>query len=292
MREIVVRSPAKVNLFLEITGRRSDGYHEIASVMQLVDLCDTVRLRPRPAGIRLRVEGADLPVDRGNLAYRASALLLEASGASGGVEILLEKRIPVAGGLGGGSGNAAAALVGLNRLYRLQWSRKALQELGERLGSDVPFFLSDGLALATGRGEILTPLPPWPPQWLVLANPGVPISTAWAYREASSKLTEWQARVNIPPFATGGRLNWPPAWAFNRLESVVLPHRPEIAALKDLLRRGGGEPVLMSGSGASVFAAVPDEATARRLAALATSGGAFARAVTTLPANPIWEAED
>jgi 4-diphosphocytidyl-2-C-methyl-D-erythritol kinase len=288
MNEVVVPSPAKVNLFLEITGRRPDGYHDIESVMQLVDLCDVVRLRRRRTGIHVEVEGAELPVGRGNLAYRAAALWLDAAEIPGGVEIHLEKRIPVAGGLGGGSSNAAAVLIGLSRLYELPWSREALQRLGESLGSDVPFFLSDGLALAKGRGEILTPLPPWAPQWLVLANPGVPISTAWAYREASSKLTEWQARVTMPPFAPDGRLEWPPVWAFNRLESVVLPHRPEIGALKDLLRKNGGAPVLMSGSGASVFGVVSDIASANRLAAAAKASGAFAAAVTTLSANPMW----
>ncbi|MEI8188574.1 MAG: 4-(cytidine 5'-diphospho)-2-C-methyl-D-erythritol kinase [candidate division NC10 bacterium] len=290
MNEVVVPSPAKINLFLEIIGRRPDGYHDIASIMQLVDLCDEVRLRRRRTGIRVEVQGAELSAGRGNLAYRAAALLLEAAGVEGGVEIHLEKRIPVAGGLGGGSSNAAAVLIGLSRLYELAWSPEALQKLGENLGSDVPFFLGDGLALATGRGEILTPLSPWPPQWLVLANPGLPISTAWAYREASSKLTEWQPRVNIPSFPLDGRLQWPPVWAFNRLESAVLPHRPEIAALKDLLREAGGAPVLMSGSGASVFAVVSDAVSARQLAAQAEKSGAFAAAVTTLPANPMWEA--
>lgn len=290
MNEVVVPSPAKINLFLEIIGRRPDGYHDIASIMQLVDLCDEVRLRRRRTGIRVEVQGAELPAGRGNLAYRAAALLLEAAGVEGGVEIHLEKRIPVAGGLGGGSSNAAAVLIGLSRLYELPWSREALQKLGENLGSDVPFFLGDGLALATGRGEILTPLSPWPPQWLVLANPGLPISTAWAYREASSKLTEWQPRVSIPSFPLDGRPQWPPVWAFNRLESVVLPHRPEILALKDLLREAGGAPVLMSGSGASVFAVVSDAVSARQLAAQAEKSGAFAAAVTTLPSNPMWEA--
>jgi 4-diphosphocytidyl-2-C-methyl-D-erythritol kinase len=292
MNEVVVPSPAKVNLFLEIIGRRPDGYHDIASIMQLVDLCDEVRLRRRRTGIRVEVQGAELPAGRGNLAYRAAALLLEAAGVEGGVEIHLEKRIPVAGGLGGGSSNAAAVLIGLSRLYGLSWSQEALQKLGENLGSDVPFFLGDGLALATGRGEILTPLSAWPPQWLVLANPGLPISTAWAYREASSKLTEWQPRVSIPPFPLGGRPQWPPVWAFNRLESVVLPHRPEILALKHLLREAGGAPVLMSGSGASVFAVVSDAVSAHQLAAQAEKSGAFAAAVTTLPANPMWEARD
>lgn len=287
MSDLVIPSPAKVNLFLEIVGRRPDGYHEIESVMQLVDLCDEVRLRRRRRGIRLQVSGAALPEGSGNLAYRAAALALETAGVSDGVEIQLLKRIPVAGGLGGGSSNAAAVLLGVGRLFGLDWPGDTLQRLAARLGSDVPFFLCEGLAVARGRGEVLTPLSPWPRRWIVLANPGTPVSTAWAYREASSKLTGRKGRVTLPTLTAGEPLGWPPLWAFNRLEEVVLPHRPEISALKALLQEGGGMPVLMSGSGASVFAVTFDDAAAGALAARAREGGAFAAAVTTLPANPM-----
>jgi 4-diphosphocytidyl-2-C-methyl-D-erythritol kinase len=289
VNEVVIPSPAKINLFLEIVSRRPDGYHEIESIMQLVDLCDEVRLRRQRRGIRVQVSGAELPEGRGNLAFRAAALFFEAAEISDGVEIHLTKRIPVAGGLGGGSSNAAAVLLGLDRLYAVGWSRETLQELGSRLGSDVPFFLSDGLAIARGRGERLTPLPAWPPRWVVLANPGIPISTAWAYREASSKLTEWQARVTLPTLTAEGPPGWPPVWAFNRLEEVVLPHRPELLALKALLQDSGGMPVLMSGSGASVFAVVPDAAAAEALAARVRNSGAFAVAAQTLPRNPMFD---
>lgn len=287
MEEIEIPSPAKINLFLEVIARRPDGYHEIESVMQLVDLCDCVRLARKPRGIQVSVAGAELPSGRGNLAYKAAALLMETAGLSAGVHIRLEKRIPVAGGLGGGSSNAAAVLAGLNRLYGLGRSREELREIAASLGSDVPFFLSDGLALATGRGEILTPLEPWPPRWVVLANPGVPVSTAWAYREVSSKLTEWQPQASIRTLIADGRLPWPPLWAFNRLEAVVLPHRAEVRSLKALLEQGGGAPVLMSGSGASLFAVVPDAATGQALAARARAAGGFAAAVATLARNPI-----
>jgi 4-diphosphocytidyl-2-C-methyl-D-erythritol kinase len=231
--------------------------------------------------------GADLPAGRGNLAHKAAALLLAKSGEPGGVHIHLEKRIPVAGGLGGGSSNAAAVLAGLNRLYELGHSREALQEIAIQLGSDVPFFLGEGLALARGRGEVLTPLHPWPAQWLVLANPGVPISTAWAYREASSKLTLEGARASIRALIADGRLPWPPVWVFNRLEAVVLPHKDEIRSLRTLLESAGGSPVCMSGSGASVFAVVPSREAAEALAAEARRSGAFAVPATTLSANPI-----
>ncbi len=290
MNALRIPSPAKINLFLEIVSRRPDGFHDIQSVMQMVDLCDEVHLCRRGHGIRVTVEGADLPEGRGNLAYRAAALALETAGVAEGVEIHLVKRIPVAGGLGGGSSNAAAVLLGVRRLLGFDWSPGTLRQLAARLGSDVPFFLGDSLAVARGRGEVLTALPPWPPRWLVLANPGFPISTAWAYREASSKLTGWKGRVTLPALTAGGPLQWPPVWAFNRLEDVVLPHRPELVALKGMLREGGGMPVLMSGSGASVFAVVPDADAAETLAARVRERRGFAAAVTTLPENPMWAA--
>jgi 4-diphosphocytidyl-2-C-methyl-D-erythritol kinase len=287
MTAVVLRSPAKINLFLEVTGRRPDGYHDLESVMQLVDLCDEVRLTPRVEGIRVGVSGAKLPADRGNLAYRAAALLLETAGVPGGVEIELTKRIPIAAGLGGGSSNAAAVLAGVNRLYGLGKSSAFLQALGAELGSDVPFFLGGALALATGRGEVLTPLTPWEPRWLVIANPGIPIATAWVYGQLSSKLTKWQGRSSIHPLIEDGRLPWPPVWAFNRLEDVVLPAHPEVRALRDLLAEGGGMPVLMSGSGASVFAATADAEGAVCLANLIRGKGMFAAAVRTLASNPL-----
>lgn len=286
-----IRSPAKVNLFLEVRGRRPDGYHEIETVMQLVDLCDLVRLRRLPRGIELRVVGAALPAGPANLAYRAAELLLEEGGRPGGAAIELTKRIPVGGGLGGGSGNAAAVLAGLNRLYGLGLPADRLRALGARLGSDVPFFLTDGLSLATGRGEILTPLRPWPAQWMVLANPQTSVSTAWAYREISSKLTEGLVPASIAASIAGGCLPWPPTWVFNRLEQAVLPYHPEIRALRELLGAGGETPALMSGSGATVFAAAADEATARELVERARGAGAFAVAVRTLTANPILATE-
>jgi 4-diphosphocytidyl-2-C-methyl-D-erythritol kinase len=286
MDDVTLDSPAKVNLFLEVVGRRPDGYHDIDSVMQLVSLCDRVRVRKQRGGIAVTATGAEVPAGPGNLAHRAAALLL-GDGEAQGVHVHLEKRIPVAGGLGGGSSNAAAVLVAVNRLYALGHGPEALHRLACQLGSDVPFFLTGGLARAQGRGEILTPLRAWPPQWLVVANPGIPVSTAWAYGEASSKLTLNGPRATMPALTADDRLPWPPVWAFNRLEAVVLPHKPQIRSLRALLIEGGGSPVCMSGSGASVFAVVPSAEAAKGLAARARTAGCFAVAATTLPANPI-----
>ena len=287
MQALTVLSPAKVNLYLEVLARRPDGYHDIESVMQLVDLCDRVHLERAPAGISLTVDGGEVPADPTNLAYRAAALLGERMGLRDGVRIHLEKRIPVGGGLGGGSSNAAAVLAGLSRLFDLGQPPEALARLGAELGSDVAFFLSPGLALVTGRGERVRPLAPWPPRWLVVANPGVSVSTAWAYREVSSKLTEGERRSTIQPFVIGGALPWPPTWAFNRFEEAVLPQRPEIRRLKSLLEAGGAEPALLTGSGASVFGVVRDAASAEALAHRARATGVFAAAVSTLKDNPI-----
>ncbi len=287
MIELVLRSPAKVNWFLEVLGRRADGYHEIVSVMQLVDLCDEIRVRTRPAGIRVTTAGALLPDGPANLAYRAAACLLEAARCAQGVEIQVGKRIPIGGGLGGGSSNAAAVLIGVNRLYGLGWSIPALQRLAADLGSDVPFFLGDAVALVTGRGESVTALPAWGAHWLVIANAGRPVPTAWAYGEVSSKLTPDRGRVTLPAFTGTDGLPWPPLWAFNRFEEAVLPHRPEIGALKSLLAQGGGAPVLMSGSGGSVFGVLPDAEEADRLARQVAAGGIFAAAVMTLSKNPL-----
>ncbi len=287
MTPLTIPSPAKINLFLEVIRRRPDGFHDIETVMQLVGLYDEVRLEQCREGIAIRVEGADLPQGEENLAWRAARLLLDRAGRPGGVSVSLRKRIPLGGGLGGGSSNAAAVLAGVNRLYGLGRSLEELQALAAALGSDVPFFLGGGLALATGRGEVLRPLRPWPGRWVVIANPGIGISTAWVYQQASSKLTEWGGRASIQPLLTGDMLPWPPDWAFNRLESVVLPEQPEVAALKALLQGGGGAPALMSGSGASVFAIVPDADAGQRLAAKAREAGAFAVTVPTLPENPM-----
>jgi 4-diphosphocytidyl-2-C-methyl-D-erythritol kinase len=287
VRSISIASPAKVNLYLEILGRRPDGFHAIESVMQLVDLCDRVHLERAPAGIRLSVSGGEAPADPSNLAYRAAALLARRAGLRDGVRIHLDKRIPAGGGLGGGSGNAAAVLAGLTRLYELGETPERLARLGAELGSDVPFFLSPGLALVTGRGEQVRPLVPWPPGWMVLANPGVAVSTAWAYAEASSKLTGRERRSTIQALAAAGRLPWPPVWAFNRFEEAVLPHHPEIGRLLRLLESGGARPARLSGSGASVFGVVAEAAAAEGLAQRLRATGAFAAAAATLPGNPI-----
>jgi 4-diphosphocytidyl-2-C-methyl-D-erythritol kinase len=201
--------PAKVNLSLELLGRRPDGYHELRSVMAPISLADDLELRlAAEPGVRLRVEGADLPAGPDNLVHRAAALVLDevraaAAGAAHepaapGVEIRLVKRIPVGAGLGGGSSDAAGTLVGLDRLLGSPLGPARLARLALRLGADVPFFVGGRAALATGVGERLEPLPPLPTLWMVLVNPGFPVSTADVYREFDA-LTGGAGRLTPAP---------------------------------------------------------------------------------------------
>ena len=176
-----LKAHAKINLALDVIGKRPDGFHEVAMIMQSVSLHDTVALSLGGDAISLVCNRADLPCDHTNLAFRAATLLRQECGVSQGVHIELTKRIPMAAGLAGGSTDAAAVLKGLNVLWKLALSPDELETLAARLGSDVPFCLWGGTTLATGRGEILEPLPDFAGYGVVLANPPLAVSTAWVY---------------------------------------------------------------------------------------------------------------
>lgn len=257
-----------MNLSLEVLGRRPDGYHELRSVMVPISLADELDLRVSlEPGIRVEVEGADLPLGPSNLVHRAAALFLDAIGERArGVEIRLVKRIPVGAGLGGGSSDAASTLVGLDRLLGARLEEPALAALALRLGADVPFFLLGRPALATGIGERLVPLPPFPPLWMVLLNPGFAVSTAWVYRELDAaagrdaRLTPPGDQVTIDRFLEG------PASAGralrNDLERVTLRAYPPLRDLKAELSACGAVGTLMSGSGPTIFGIFLDERAA------------------------------
>ena len=261
-----LKAHAKINLTLEVLGKRPDGYHEVAMIMQSVSLHDTVTLSLRDSGISLACDRSDLPCDSGNLAFRAADLLRREYGVARGVQIELTKRIPLAAGLAGGSTDAAAVLKGLNRLWQLALPAAELERLAARLGSDVPFCLQGGTSLATGRGEILTALPDFSGHGVVLANPPLQVSTAWVYgnfrgsnqcRPEVSRLRQWIGQQNFSAVA---------AALFNDLESVTIPAYPQIAAIKEQLLQAGAAGVLMSGSGPTVFALAPDPAAAGEVA--------------------------
>ena len=261
-----LKAHAKINLTLEVLGKRPDGYHEVAMIMQSVSLHDTVTLSLRDSGISLACDRPDLPCDSGNLAFRAADLLRREVGVARGVQIELTKRIPLAAGLAGGSTDAAAVLKGLNRLWQLALPAAELERLAARLGSDVPFCLQGGTSLATGRGEILTALPDFSGHGVVLANPPLQVSTAWVYgnfrgsnqcRPEVSRLRQWLGQQDFSAVA---------AALFNDLESVTIPAYPQIAAIKEQLLQAGAAGVLMSGSGPTVFALAPDPAAAGEVA--------------------------
>jgi len=273
---LVIEAPAKINLFLKVTGRRPDGYHFLETIMQKVSLCDEIELRACAAGVQLRCSGNEVPENRENLVYRAAALFLQATqgrrgGPESGVDITLTKRIPVAAGLGGGSSDAAATLKGLNKLYECGCSAVELAEIGLQLGADVPFFLADApAALATGIGEILQPVEPLRGYSVLLVNPGFPVSTRWVYqtfaltkKENTSNLKNSQEGV-VEPFTLSGSLQVVPQGAvlFNDLETVTVSRYPEVGRLKKGLLQNGAASALMSGSGPTVFGLFADRQSA------------------------------
>jgi 4-diphosphocytidyl-2-C-methyl-D-erythritol kinase len=252
MQTLTLSCPAKVNLYLKVVGRRPDGYHDLVTVMQPLSLADELVLTLGGTGVVLECNRPDLPVDTGNLAVRAALAFREAASETFGVHLKLRKNIPVAAGLGGGSSDAAGVLRGLNQLRGRPLAAGRLHQLARSLGADVPFFLLDGPAWGEGIGDRLSPVR-LPETWFVLVNPGFPVSTAWVYASLE------------PPFrgpdeTLRPRLEHePPAgWLHNDLESVTLRRHPELAALKQALRREGALGTLMSGSGPTVFGLFSD----------------------------------
>ncbi len=241
-----------MNLALEVLGRRADGYHEIATVMQAVELSDRVVLEDVDA-LELRTAAPGVPTDASNLALRAAMTLREAAGIHRGVRVTLDKRIPVAAGLGGGSTDAAAVLLGLNRLWRLRWPLARLAEVAVMLGMDVPFFLRGGAALATGRGETLDRMRGIALA-LVLVNPRYASSTAEAYGRLTPAMYSDGARARATASALRARRVERVARSlYNALEGAVGPLQPEIGRMKAALLAGGALGALMSGSGPTVF---------------------------------------
>jgi len=261
---IILQARAKVNLLLDVLGRREDGYHELSTVMQSVALNDTLEFRPA-ACLRVTVDHPDLPAGTANLAGRAAAALAAACGRNCGADIRITKRIPVAAGLGGGSADAAAALVGLNTLWRLGLSLDELQQVAAEVGSDVPFCLSGGTALATGRGEILTQLAPLPDWWVMLVKPPFAVSTAEVYRNFRPAAVSFHPDTEGMLAAVDRRDRAGVAVSMaNVLETVTMAAYPVLGEIKRQLLRVGAEACLMSGSGPTVFALFADGQAAAR----------------------------
>lgn len=279
---ITLQAPAKINLYLKVTGRRVDGYHTLKTLMQKVSLCDKLELRPRRQGIRLHCSGGAVPENSDNLVYRAAEFFLQAvgrlrKGSVPGVEISLEKNIPIAAGLGGGSSDAAATLKGLNVLYGYGCTDEELATMGLRLGADVPFFLVDtAAAIATGIGEIITPVPSLTGYSILLVNPGFSVSTRWVYqtfaltkRESASNLKNSQEGFNEHGVLSRSVSVEARSMAMrNDLEMITIAKYPEIDQLKNELIKNGAAIALMSGSGPTVFGLFDDKQSAEACRAI------------------------
>ncbi len=271
-----IQSPCKVNLLLNILGKRADGFHELETVMHPVNLHDRLllaRAGHEERGIQLTCSEPSLPVDAGNLVHRAASAFLQAARVEEGVRLHLEKRIPLAAGLGGGSGNAASTLLGLNQLFGQPLAPDQLHQIAAALGSDIPFFLQSKPALATGRGENIFPLDAFPAlrgAAFLLIHPGFGISTAWAYQQ----LAKFPQALNGRPGRAQTLVNLlqsaslPAASAefYNSLEAPALDKYPLLALFQEFLRSHGAAATLMSGSGSTTFAIAPSEAEAHALA--------------------------
>ncbi|MCX6930191.1 MAG: 4-(cytidine 5'-diphospho)-2-C-methyl-D-erythritol kinase [Verrucomicrobia bacterium] len=257
------QSPCKVNLLLNILGKRADGYHDLETVFYPIRVCDRIRLARTGRGIRLSCNLPELPTDSRNLVYRAAARFLETANVPDGVRLDLQKNIPLAAGLGGGSGNAATTLLGLNELFGGPLAPEQLHCIAADLGSDIPFFLQDKPALATGRGEQIQPLSAFPAlkdAAFLLIHPGFGIATAWAYQQLArfptalnGKAGRAQALVSLLQSAD---LKTAGAAFYNSLEAPALEKYPLLALFQEFLQANGSAATLMSGSGSTTFAVV------------------------------------
>lgn len=283
---LVLNAAAKVNLVLEVLGKRADGYHEIATVIQAVELSDRLVIEDAEV-LELRATAPDVPTDGSNLVLRAARALDEASGVNRGARITLDKRIPVAAGLGGGSTDAAATLVGLNRLWGLRWPAARLAEVAVTLGMDVPFFLRGGVAVGTGRGEKLEPVG-GTALALVLVNPGVGASTAAIYGGVSPAMYSDGGSVRQMLAALRSRRPARVAASLaNALERVAAPQYPQVRQMEAALLAAGALGAAMSGSGLTVFGVARSFDHARQIRARVTRGSWRCWAVRTLSGSAI-----
>ena len=263
---VALKALAKINLGLDVLGRRDNGYHDVRMVMQTIYLYDNVTLtKTESAGIQLETNLFYLPVDETNIAYKAAKLLMDEFHIQEGVRITLEKHIPVSAGMAGGSSNAAAVLVGMNRLFSLGLSQKELMERGVRLGADVPYCIMRGTALAEGIGEVLSPLPPLPKCHILVAKPGISVSTKVVYEKLDSKPIEEHPDIDsIIKGLEKEDLAQVANSMGNVLERVTIEDYPVIEEIKNVMKEAGALSSMMSGSGPTVFGLFEDRAAAKK----------------------------
>ena len=275
MDKISINAMAKINLGLDVLRRRENGYHDVKMVMQTVNIYDTLEfVKLQESKIVVKTDTMELPTDENNLIYKAAKLLYDRCGMEEGVEITLTKRIPIAAGMAGGSTDAAAALVGLNRLFELGLSIGELKEIGVKIGADVPYCIEGGTALSEGIGEILTQLPDAPDCYVVVAKPEISVSTKYVYENLHANELKYHPDIDgMTEAIRQGDLDGVCKRMENVLETVTETKYPVISQLKKLLKDAGAENSLMSGSGPTVFAIFKEEETAKKaLTAVQESG--------------------
>lgn len=267
---VKIRAPAKINLGLRVVGRRDDGYHLLDTIMVPVSLYDEIHIvaksarqvRSSSSKLTVTCDNPAVPSDEGNIVFRAANLIIEENSIRERVEIHIKKRIPIGAGLGGGSSDAAATLIAMNSLFRLNYSMRRLKKRAYGLGADVPFFIDCRPARARGIGERLTPIKSLPWEWAVIVYPGFPVATSWVYRKFAAKLTKLMANTSIisPLRTSSGQQRL----LVNDLESVTVARYPRIKSLKRELIAEGAAGALMSGSGSAVFGLFDSRGNAAR----------------------------
>ena len=268
MDKLELKALGKINLGLDVLGRRDNGYHDVRMVMQTVYLYDQIKIeRTKEPGIQLSTNLFYLPVNENNLAYQAANLLMEEFQISEGVKITLDKHIPVAAGMAGGSSNAAAVLFGINQMFSLGLSQKELMERGVTLGADVPYCIIRGTVLAEGIGEILTPLPDMPKCYILIAKPPISVSTKMVYEKLDAH--EIQEHPDIDGILHGLEnqdLQQIASCMGNVLEKVTIEEYPVIEEIKSVMKDNGALNAMMSGSGPTVFGIYDDKQQAKNAA--------------------------
>ena len=256
MKKIEIYSYSKINLTLNILGKRQDGYHNIETIMQSINLTDRIFIKEEKEGIKVKCNHSQVPIDAQGLAYRSAEKILNRYKITKGVKIEIDKKIPLASGMAGGSANSASILVGINKLFTLNLSNEDLRGMGEELGMDVPFCIQNGTALAYHRGEKVTSLSPVnPPLWIIIINPGFEIPTKWAYNNLDLSLIK-REKNNTKAMLEAlkeGEARGIAKNLFNSFEELIIKKYPEIGKIKDRLIEEGTLGALMSGSGSTVF---------------------------------------
>ena len=262
--EIVKMAPAKINLGLDVVRKREDGYHEVKMVMQTLNLYDRLTFRDNNSGlVTISSNMTQAPATEDNIIYKACQLIKKEYGISSGIDVQLEKNIPVAAGMAGGSTDAAATLVALNEMFDLGLSRDVLMELGVKIGADVPYCIMQGTALSEGIGEILTPLCPMPKCYIAIAKPEVGVSTKWVYQNLDAAGLKNHPDIDKMVEAINtGDLKGIVDTMENVLETVTIPAYPQIESIKQAMINSGAAGALMSGSGPTVFGIFEEKAAA------------------------------